>query len=306
MSDARGPDHFAQTGWAFYRAGNPAGGLRDFREALAINPEHVDALTGVVAALTALRRLGEADEAADRLLKLAPDMSRAHRLKSEVLRQQRKPKEAEKFIREAIRLDPDDLLGYHFLGVIQYQRKQYAKALKTVREGRRLGPWYGVLAAQEALILLQMKGPRAAAPMAEEALRLAGDDEYVLTSVARVALMRGELEKARDLLETVLRRDANDEEAISLFLLTERGRYGLLRAHVRFPYWRRDNGVFGWVVWLGVWALLFAVLIVVAAAGRVPAFAVAVAYQLFWRWQYSGHRKRVREHFAEAKLKPGF
>ena len=45
---------------------------------------------------------------------------------------------------------------------------------------------------------------------------------------------------------------------------------------------------------------------VVALGGRVPAFVVAVAYQLFWRAQYSGHKKRVKAHFAQPQLKPGF
>lgn len=306
MTDALQSRRLVSTGWAFYQAGNSAGALRDFREALAINPEDTEALCGAITCLVALKRLGEANEAADRLLRLAPNMARAHRTKGEVLRQSRKPRQAEGFFRISIRLDPDDLLGYHFLAVTQYQRKRYRAALKTVREGRRLGPWYGVLAAQEALILLHLKGPRAAGPLAEEALRLSGDDDYVLTCVARVSLMQGNRQKARDLLETVLRRSANNEEAISLFLLTERNRYGLLRAHVQFPYWRKDNGVFGWVVWIGAWVLLLAALIVVALAGRVPAFFVALAYQLFWRVQYSGHRRRVRAHFAQTQLKPGF
>ena len=127
-----------------------------------------------------------------------------------------------------------------------------------------------------------------------------------MTEAARVALMRGKLQKARDLLEVVLRRDANDEDAISLFLLSEPNRYRLLRANTQFQFWRKGNGMVGWLAWLLVWALLFAALITVALAGRVPAFVLAVAYQLFWRFQYSGHRKRVRAHFAQTQLKPGF
>lgn len=119
-------------------------------------------------------------------------------------------------------------------------------------------------------------------------------------------MVRGRLEKARDLLGAVLRRDANDESALSYYLLTDPKRYHLLRAHVRFRYWRRDNGLLGWLVWLLAWGLLLLIFGLVAIAGRAPAIVVAVAYQLFWRWQYSNHRKAVKAHFVQPKLNPSY
>lgn len=306
MSEAHRAEQLVAAGWAFYRAGNRRAALREFAAALAINPDSIEALTGVSQAHISLGEFDAAEAAADRLLQLGPNSAQAHRIKGEVCRRKRRVGTAAGFFLDSIRLDPNDPLGYHYLAVVQFEQKNYRRALQTVRKGRELAPWYGVLAAQQALILLHSKGPKAAEPFANEALQIGGDEDYVLTIVARVALMRGRLQKARDLLETVLRRDANDEEAISLYLLTEPGRYRLLRAHVQFPYWRKDHGVFGWIVWLAVWALLFAVLMAVAIGGRVPAFFVAVAYQLFWRTQYGGHRKRVRAHFAKLQLKPGF
>ena len=306
MSEAERPERLVTTGWALYQAGNRRGALRDFRAALAIDPDNPEALVGLSQAQIALGMFGEAGSTADRLLELAPNMAQAHRIRGEVFRRLRKLPQAQSFIEASIRLNPDEAMGYHYLAVVQFERKEYARALKTVDEGRRVAPWYGVLAAQKALILLHYKGAKAAEPFADEALRLSPDESYVMTEAARVALMRGKLEKAHDLLETVLHRDANDEDAISLFLLTEPKRYRLLRANVQFRFWRKDHGIVGWLVWLAVWLILVAVLILAAVGGRVPAFVVALAYQLFWRAQYSGHRKRVRAHFAQAQLKPGF
>jgi len=306
MSEAQRPERLVTTGWALYQAGNREGALRDFRAALAIDPDNPEALVGLSQAQIALGLFGEAGGTADRLLELAPNMAQAHRIRGEVFRRQRKLGAAERYFQESIRLNSDEAPGYHYLAVVQFERKQYAQALKTVEEGCRIAPWYGVLAAQKALILLHHKGPKAAEPFADEALHLSPEDSYVMTEAARVALMRGNLQKAHNLLEVVLQRDANDEDAISLFLLTAPDRYRLLRANVQFRFWRKDNGLFGWIVWLAVWLMLFAVLIVAALGGRVPAFVVAVAYQLFWRLQYSGHRKRVRAHFRQAQLKPGF
>lgn len=296
----------ATTGWAFYLAGNRQGALRDFRAALAVDPDHVNALTGLAQTHMALNRLPEAGEVATHLLKVAPGLAQAHRIQGEVLRRRRRLGEAEQHIRKAIKLDPDEPIGYHYLAVIQFEQKQYRSALATVDEARELAPWYAVLAAQKALILLHFKGPKAAEPFADEALRLRGDDTYVLVNVARVMLMRGKLAKAHDLLEEVLRRDANDEEAISLYLLSDPKRYRLLRLRVQMPFWRRANGVFGWIVWIALIVLLISVLLIAAIAGRVPAFVVAVAYQLFWRAQYAGHRKRVKAHFAQAQLKTDY
>ncbi len=306
MSEGQRAEQLVTTGWALYQAGNRRGALRDFHAALAIDPDNPEALVGLSQAQIALGSFVDAGQTADRLLELAPNMAQAHRIRGEVLRRQRKLTPAVRYFKEAIRLNPDEALGYHYLGVVQFELKQYAEALKTVDEGRRIAPWYGVLAAQKALILLHHKGPKAAEPFADEALRLSPDETYVMTEAARIALMRGKLQKAHDLLEVVLRRDANDEDAISLFLLTEPDRYRLLRANAQFQFWRKGYGLAGWLAWLLVWLVLFAALIIVALAGRVPAFVVAVAYQLFWRAQYAGHRKRVRAHFAQPQLKPGF
>lgn len=299
-------DQLSTNGWALFRAGNIAGAAREFRAALAANPEHVDALIGLGQCHLNRSEYGAADSVAQMLLNVAPNLPQSHRLKSEIMRHRRKFKDAIRHAEEAVRLDPDDPVSYHFLAVVHFDRKKYRDALAIIEQGRKIAPWYAVLAAQKALVLLETKGAKAAEPFADEALRLSPDDRYVLAIAGQVALLRGRLEKARDLLGAVLRRDANGESALSYYLLTDPKRYHLLRTHVRFRYWRRDNGLLGWLVWLFAWGLLLLIFGVVAIAGRVPAIAVAVAYQLFWRWQYSNHRKAVKAHFVQPKLNPSY
>ncbi len=299
-------DQLLVNGWAQLRAGNSRAAAREFRAALAINPEHIDALAGLAQCHLNLQEFSAGDDVARALLSIAPNLPQSHRIKSELLRRRRKLGEARKHAEEAIRLDPNDPLGYHFLAVIHCDRKKFGKALKAVEEGRAAAPWYGVLAAQKALILLATKGGKAAEPLADEALRLSPDDGYVLNIAGHVALIRGKLDKARDLLGEVLRRDANDEGSLSLYLLTDPKRYRLLRAHLRFNYWRRDHGLFGWMIWLAAWLALLVVIGSVAILGRVPAVVVAIGYQLFWRAQYAGHRRAVKAHFAKPKLNPAY
>ena len=299
-------DQLSTNGWALFRAGNVAGAMREFRSALAANPEHVEALIGIGQCHLNRNEYAEGDAVAQTLLSVAPNLPQSHRLKSEVMRHRRKFKDAIRHAEEAVRLDPQDPVSFHVLAVVHFDRKKYREALAVIEQGRKIAPWYAVLAAQKALVLLETEGAKAAEPFADEALRMSPDDRYVLAIAGQVALLRGKLEKARDLLGAVLRRDANDESALSFYLLTDPKRYHLLRANVRFRYWRRDNGVLGWLVWLFVWCVLLAIFGVVAIAGRVPAIAVAIAYQLFWRWQYANHRRAVKAHFVQPKLNPTY
>jgi tetratricopeptide (TPR) repeat protein len=293
-------------GWALMRAGNTRGAIREFTSALAAAPEDHDALVGLSQSHLNAGEINQADEPASALLRLAPELAVAHRLKAEVFRRKRQRGKALEFAKEAVRLDPDAPLGYHILALVQFDQKDYKAALKTVTEGRVVAPDYAVLAAQQALILLEMKGGKAAEPAANEALQLGMGDDYVLTIVARVAIARGRLEQARDLLDVVLQRDANDEEAISLYLLTNPNRYGLLRSRLQFPSWRKEHGVLGWTVWIGVWILLLMLAIAIVIGTHVPGIAVGVGYRLFWQAQYTGHRREVKKHFAKPVLRSGY
>lgn len=293
-------------GWAFMRAGNSHNALREFKSALAVDPEHQEALTGLCQSYLDVGDLRAAEEQTDVLLRLAPELASAHRLKAEILRRRRSRRKALGFAEQAVKLEPNEPVGYHILAVIHQDLKNYRKALKVIAEGRAIAPWYGVLAAQKAAIVLQMKGSRAAEPIAREALRLTLDDSYVLTSVARVFLMRGQLDEARDLLTSVLQRNANHETAISLYLLTDRRRYRILRAGIQFPVWRKDHGAIGWITWLSAWGLGLLVAVLLVAGTHVPGIVVALVYRGFWQVQYSRHRSEVKKHFAQPALRAGY
>ena len=90
MSEAQEPSRLVSSGWALYLAGNMRGAQRDFRAALAISPDDVQALVGLVQTQIALNQLADADEAAARLLKIAPTLAQAHRVQGEVLRRRRR------------------------------------------------------------------------------------------------------------------------------------------------------------------------------------------------------------------------
>jgi tetratricopeptide (TPR) repeat protein len=293
-------------GWAYVQAGNSSAAMREFKSALAIDPESHEALRGLCQSCLDVGDIASAEEHAGVLLRLAPESASAHRLKAEALRRRRRKDEALQFAEKAVKLEPYEPAGYHILALVHFDRRDFSAALRSVEEGQKVAPDYSILTAQKALIVLRLKGAKEAETIAEEALRLDLDGEYVLDIAARVAVARGQLGKARDLLETVLHRNANDEEAISLYLLTDPRRYRLLRWQMRFPYWRRENGAMGWAVWIAFWALLLLVAIVLIVGTHIPGLALGLGYRFFWQAQYAAHRREVKKHFAKPALKGAY
>jgi hypothetical protein len=132
------------------------------------------------------------------------------------------------------------------------------------------------------------------------------DLDYVLVNAGLILLARGRLNEARNLLGETLRHDARQEEAVSLYLLTNPRKYRLLRAGLKFRYWRRERPLVGGAVWIGAWGAFVIAMGLLVGVTQMSAGAVGLAYGLFWRSQYGAHRRELQAHFAAPKLKPGF
>jgi tetratricopeptide (TPR) repeat protein len=208
--------------------------------------------------------------------------------------------------RQAVALDPREPFGYHVLGVCLHGLNRRREAQKIVAEGREIAPGYAVLAAQQARLALETRGASAAEPLIEAALKLDLGSDYVLVNAGLILLACGRLEEARRLLGETLRHDAGQEEAISLYLLTDPRKYRLLRAMLQFRYWRREKPLVGGAVWVGAWAAFLLATGLLVGATQMSAGVVGIAYGLFWRLQYGAHRREVQAHFVAPKLKPGF
>ncbi|HEV7693648.1 MAG TPA: tetratricopeptide repeat protein, partial [Hyphomonadaceae bacterium] len=206
---SRDTGRIEQAGWRLLHAGNPRGAMREFKSALELNAQAPDALTGLAQCQLDLGELMPARETARELLRVAPERAVGHRLMAESYRRKGEKRTALQHAEEALRLDPGNAVNHHILALVMFDMRDMRdmrRALEVVRQGRRLAPDYHVLAAQEALILLELKGGKAAEPVALEAMRLAPDDEYVLDVAARVKLARGDLDEARALTTRILQR----------------------------------------------------------------------------------------------------
>lgn len=296
----------AQAGWALVRAGNPRGAMRQFKDALAADPENTNALAGLAQVHLNLDELNLAEEAAGDLVRVAPNGATGHRVRAEILRRRNRPYEAAKVAREAVGLDPREPLGYHILAMCSSDQKENKAAIAICDQGLAVAPASSVLLAQRADNLLELRGPKAAEANIEEALRISPDSEYVLRVAARIALAQNQLERTRDLLSIILRRNANNRAAVSLFLMAEPERHRILRGLYIFRYWRKENGVLGWATYLGVWAVFIVVALLLALVTNVAGLLLGVGVRFFLKSQYDAHAREVRAHFAKFALSGGF
>lgn len=293
-------------GWALVRAGNSRGAVKQFKSALAIDPENVGALSGLAQSHLNLGEIADASQTADALLRIAPNRSVGHRLRAEVLRRTHKLPAAMEAANQAIALDPREPLGYHLLALCHAQKKAYKAAIATCEAGLAQAPYSAILMAQQAENLLETKGPLKAEPLAEDALRAAPDSIYVLRIAAKIALARGQLDKARALLESVLQRNANDETAVSLYLMAAPRQHRTPRFFLIFRYWRTTHPVAGALVQALAFALMILGVMVLMYFAKFWGVGLVVVARLFVLSRYRAHRKAVKAHFQSVALDKRF
>jgi len=299
-------ERMVAAGWALVRAGNSRGAVRQFQGALADNPEHAGALIGLAQARLNLGEIALGLEAAEGLLRRFPNLAVAHRLRAEALRRQKNTFEAKLAAGQAVALAPREPIGYHILALVHTQRKDHAAAIATCKDGLAMAPDHAILMAQLADGLLETRGGAVAEPLAMEALRIAPDQPFVKRIAARVALARGRIEQARALLTSILRRDARNEAAVSLYLLTEPGRHLIVRGLFIFNYWRKERRWLGGLIYVGAVLAFILLAVAISAVTRGLGFLFGFAIRFFVKWQMDIHRKAVAAHFAQYALKSDY
>jgi tetratricopeptide (TPR) repeat protein len=293
-------------GKALMQAGNARGAARQFQAALADNPAHIEALSGLTQAQLTLGETAKALETANGLLRVSPNMALGHSLRAAALIRQNRSADALAAARQAVALAPRQPVGHPILAVVLAQRKAHKEAIDVCQEGLALAPTNGFLMAQMADSLLETRGGKIAEATALEALKLNADHAYVQQVAGKVALARGQIDRARALLTTILRRNAQDRNAVSLYLLTEPGRHGILRALFIFRYWSKERRVAGFLVYAGAYLGFILLAVAISAVTRGLGFLVGLGIRFFVKAQYDAHRKAVEAHFASFALKPGY
>jgi len=114
--------------------------VREFGQAVEINPKNVRAYVGLGDSLTQLGRYDEAAAQFRRAIELAPEEPRAHEGLGTLLAEQGRTAEAADAFREAVRLDPKRSSAHFRLGVVSMDLGDLAEAKQHLAEAVRLEP----------------------------------------------------------------------------------------------------------------------------------------------------------------------
>jgi tetratricopeptide (TPR) repeat protein len=198
----------------YHRSGDLARAEQLYRQVLAIDPAHVDALhlLGLVA-----HQGGRSDLAVDsirRAVRLRPDFAEAHNSLGIALKKQDRLDEAIASYREAIRLRPDFADAHRNLGISLKDRGELDEAIACYREALRLRPDYA-----EALVGLG------------NALKERGDlDEAIDSHRAALRLKPGNAE-AHNGLGVALKERGDLDEAVACYREAVRLKPGSAEMH---------------------------------------------------------------------------
>lgn len=120
--------------------GNPNGAIEDYRAAIELDPDLVDAFLGLGAVYLDQHEWKLAEEALERAAHLDRENSQIEYWLGRSLLAQQKFSEARDALKRATRLEPDDAEAFSDLGLTYMAQGQSKNAIKTLRQAIRLRP----------------------------------------------------------------------------------------------------------------------------------------------------------------------
>ena len=114
--------------------------IADFEEALAIEPEHVDATRGLAAAYASQGRTTEAEELYQKAIRLAPGDWTNYKSLGVFYFSENRNEEAEEQFRTVVRLTPDNALGHGNLGAVQLLLGKFDEAAESYERSIAIEP----------------------------------------------------------------------------------------------------------------------------------------------------------------------
>jgi predicted O-linked N-acetylglucosamine transferase (SPINDLY family) len=214
-----------ESGMSHHQAGRLAEAERIYRQILAQQPNHANALRllGVLAGQTG--RLDAGMELIRRAIRLNPELAVAHSNLGNALKDKGQLDEAIASYRLAIRIKPDFAEGYNNLGNALRDKGQLDEAIATYRQAIRIHPGYA-----EAYSNL---GP---------ALVEVGQLDEAIASYRQAIRLKPDLAEAHSNLGNALRTKGQPDEAIVSYRLAIRIRPDYALAHNNLGNALKDKG----------------------------------------------------------------
>ncbi len=195
-------------GSAFLRKGQIDVAVSQFQEVIRLDPNNADAYNSLGSACLKQGRIDEAISQFQEAVRLQPDDADAHYNLGNALRRKGRIDEAITQYQEVTRLKPDDAEAHNNLGTAFGMQGQIDKAIDQFQETIRLQPDYAFAHYNLGNALRMIGQTNAAISQFQEAIRLKPDDAYALNSVGSLWAERNEnLEQARAMLEKAVQLD---------------------------------------------------------------------------------------------------
>ena len=221
-----------RAGFAYYSAGQYDRAIVFFQAGIKENPNNAQNYLGVAFSSAALKKYDDAKAAAEAAIKLDPNNADAYNALGDALTGKGDPAAAVEPLKKSIELNPKGPWGYNRLGMAYFTLANYPEAIANFRKASELAPteqtplrnvmntcgrsgdFDSAIAASDRLLTLlapkdslevvayrsvlhREKGmPAQAAAEAERAASIDPDNEWTRTSLAAVALDKGNYDEA--------------------------------------------------------------------------------------------------------------
>ncbi len=124
----------------YNRMGRNEEAIEELQEVLRLNPGYTEGHSNLAHVYTGMGRYGEAVTELQEALRLDPDYVPAHNSLGHIFAGQKKYREAVKEFQEAIRLDPEYVLARNNLGHVYLELEKYEDAIKEFEQVIKLDP----------------------------------------------------------------------------------------------------------------------------------------------------------------------
>jgi tetratricopeptide (TPR) repeat protein len=210
---------------------------REFRQALAADPDNATAHAFLALCLLALDKADEALREAEEAIRHEPDLPLPHYARGHALLKKDQYREAEASAREAIRLDPTDADYRALLAQVELDRHRWPQALEAAEQGLALLPDHTACTNLRALALVQLGRRAEAAQTLGSALADDPENGYTHCNQGWALLHEGKHARALEHFREALRLEPELEWARVGIIEALKARYLIYRLMLRFFLW---------------------------------------------------------------------
>ncbi|MCX7804253.1 MAG: tetratricopeptide repeat protein, partial [Planctomycetota bacterium] len=210
---------------------------RELRALIGAFPEHGPAHALLASSLSAQHRGGEALQAAEEVVRLAPHDAFCHYVMADVLDDLDRGGQAMRHAMEAVRLDPTDADYRAMLAHLHCGRGEWKEALEAAEEGLRLNPRHAGCLNLRGLVLAKLGRHDGAIGSAEESLAIAPQNAASHATRGITLLEAGRHEEALESFREALRLDPMNDAAREGVVVCLKARSVFYRVMLRYFLW---------------------------------------------------------------------